>query len=236
MIQRSRIPGYKAFAATWMLLIIIAPLTGQAQLAAKNTALVKQEMAFHWGVAAYIYGYPMVDMLMQMHNDTHIVSAGQTTYAPINQFYRFRQLVTPDTAGTLRAPNNDTLYFAGWFDLSEQPIVIHNPDTDGRYFTMAVTNLYAEVMHLGRRTIGTEAQYHALIGPHWKGVLPDKVVPVHVDSDRIWILGRLLVDGEQDLAAAVELLDEFWANPLSQWRSGKPPEVAMPAQTSPVDQ
>jgi hypothetical protein len=226
---------HKTLAVTWMLIAALTPITSRAQSPEQNTALIKQEMAFHWGVSAYIYGYPMVDMLKQMHNDTHWVSAAQTTYAPLNQFYRFRQLVTPDTAGTLRAPNNDTLYFAGWFDLSKQPMVIHNPDTEGRYFTMAVTNLYAEVMHLGRRTIGTSEQYHALVGPHWKGTLPDKVVPLHVDSDRVWILGRLLVDGKQDLPAALKLLDKFWANPLSEWRRGKPPAVAMPAQTKPVD-
>ena len=73
------------------------------------------------------------------------------------------------------------------------------------------------------------------VGPHWKGTLPDKVVPIHVDSDRIWILGRLLVDGEQDLPAALELLDKFWANPLSQWRRGKPEPLPIPARSEAVD-
>ena len=212
----------------FMLTALLKPGVAVSLPMPENEALIKREMAYHTGVLAYIYGYPMVDMLKQMHNDTHRVSDTQATYAPVNHFYYFRQLATPETTGSLRAPDDNTLYFAGWFDLSKGPVVIHNPDTKGRYFTMAVTNLYAEVMHLGRRTIGTKEQYHALIGPGWKGVLPGKVTPIYVDTDQVRVLGRLLVDGEQDLPVALKLLDDFWANPLSQWRRGKPPAPPAP--------
>lgn len=210
------------------LLLSLVPAVATAQATASNDALIREEMAYHIGVLAYIYGYPMVDMQKQMHNDTHRVAKGQTTYAPVNRFYHFKQLVTPEIADTLRAPNNDTLYFAGWFDLAEEPVIVHNPDTKGRYYTMAVTNLYAEVTHLGRRTVSTKEQYHALVGPGWNGKLPRGVQAVQLDTDKAWILGRLLVDGKSDLPVALEMLQQFWASPLSKWQRGKP--LALPAE------
>lgn len=217
------------------LLLLLNSAIATAQTTAANDALIRQEMAYHVGVLVYIYGYPMVDMQKQMHNDTHRVSDGQTTYAPVNHFYHFKHLVTPETAGTLRAPNNDTLYFAGWFDLAEEPVIVHNPDTKGRYYTMAVTNLFAEVTHLGRRTVGTKEQYHALVGPGWEGKLPKGVKAVQLDTNKAWVLGRLLVDGKPDLPVALDMLQQFWASPLSQWQRGKP--LALPAgQTAePID-
>jgi hypothetical protein len=43
---------------------------------------------------------------------------------------------------------------------------------------------------------------------------------VHVPTHQAWILGRVLVSGPQDLAAASAVLEGFEAVPLSQWRQG----------------
>lgn len=120
-----------------------------------NAAMLRERQAFHTGTLAYLYAYPIVDMLKQMHNETHRVSENQQIYAPVNHFYVYDYLITPRTAGNLRSPNNDTLYFGGWFDLGEEPIIIHAPDTKGRYYTLGVTDFYAESHHIGRRTTGT---------------------------------------------------------------------------------
>jgi hypothetical protein len=93
-------------------------------------------------------------------------------------------IVGPHSAGNLRAPNNDTLYFSGWFDITDEPLIIHTPDTGGRYFTIAVTNQYSEVVHIGRRTTGTAEGYFALVAPHWRGELPDGVVAVPTETNQ----------------------------------------------------
>lgn len=219
-IEKRRVPRMRIML--FSLLVLTLPIEGAAQTAAENDQLLRQELAYHTGVIAYIYGYPLVHMQQRMHNDSHRVDPKQSRYAPVNRFYRSKALVTPETASTLRAPNNDTLYFAGWFDLQEEPVILHNPDTQGRYFTMAVTNQWAEVIHLGRRTIGTKEQYHALIGPGWKGDLPPNVKAVELDTFVVWVLGRLLVDGKEDEASALTILNQFWASPLGTWKRGRP--------------
>jgi hypothetical protein len=52
---------------------------------------------------------------------------------------------------------------------------VHVPDTAGRYYTLAVTDFFNEVTHIGRRTTGTAEGYFALVGPDFAGQLPEGV-------------------------------------------------------------
>lgn len=196
-----------------------------------NDDLIAEKMAEHVGVSAYLYGFPLVDMQRQMHNETHKVSDTQQALAPVNRFYRFPTLITPETQGNFRAPNNDTLYYTAWFDISEEPLIIHTPDTAGRYFTIAVTNQYAEVTHIGRRTTGTQEQYFALVSPTWDGKLPAGVTPVPVETPIGWLLGRMLVDGEEDFDAAMALVEDVWLAGLSEFTPGLRPARPEPPRS-----
>jgi hypothetical protein len=190
-----------------------------------NDFLIAEKMAYHVGVQAYIYGYPLVDMYRTMHNETHRTGLDQNVYAPINRFYRFPAIVGPDNAGNFRAPNNDTLYYTAWFDISGEPLIIHTPDTQGRYYTIAVTNMYAEVEHIGRRTTGTEEGWFALVAPGWEGQLPENVQAIEVETSQGWLLGRMLVDGADDFAAAMALVDGVWLASLSEFKPRQRPPL-----------
>lgn len=190
----------------------------------------RENLAFHVGTLAYVYGYPIVDLGTRMHNETHRVDPNQETVVAVNRLTYRRTLVTPDTQGNRRAPNTDTLYFGGWLDLSAGPVVIHAPDTSDRYYTMAVTNFYSEVEHLGRRTTGTQERYFVLTKSDWEGELSSDLHRVTVETDNVWILGRLLVEGPDDLPAALALLDGFWAAPLrSAGPIERPSDLPIPA-------
>lgn len=199
----------------------------------RSTAIVEEKMAEHIGTLAYLYGYPLVDMYQQQHNETHRVVDGQQVYAPINRLYRFTERVTPSIArgGNLRAPNADTLYFSGWYDISDEPLIIHTPDTQGRYYTIAVTNSYSEVVHIGRRTTGTQQGYFALVKPDWQGELPDNVKPVVTESPTGWLLGRMMVDDDSDYPEAMGLVNNIWLASLSEFVPGQRPALP-PAQSA----
>ena len=207
-----------------------AGLVGSQQR--KNDGVVRYQMAYHVGVMAYLYGYPLVDMHRQMHNETHRLPGEQQVLAPVNRFYRFGAIVGPHNAGNFRAPNNDTLYYTAWYDVTNEPLIIHTPDTAGRYYTIAVTNQYSEVEHIGRRTTGTEQRYFALVPPHWQGELPADVEVIPVETNRGWLLGRMLVNGEADFEDAMALVDATWLAGLSEFTPGaRPPLPAAPAGT-----
>ena len=200
-----------------------------------NDDLIAEKMAAHVGVLAYLYGYPLVDMQRQMHNETHRVADGQQVLAAVNRMYRFPHLITPETAGNFRAPNSDTLYFTAWYDISREPLIIHTPDTGGRYYTIAVTNQYSEVTHIGRRTTGTHEQYFALVSPLWRGELPRGATPIPVATPIGWLLGRMLVEGEADFAAARALVEAIWLAGLSEFHPGQPPERPAPVPAAPLE-
>jgi len=205
---------------------------------AASDALIREETAHHIGVLAYVYGYPLVDMHRQMHNETHRVAPDQLALAPVNHFFVFPELVTPRTQGNLRNPNNDTLYLSGWFDFGAEPVILHVPDTADRYYTLGIMDFFSEVQHIGRRATGTREGYFALVAPGWQGELPAGVTPVAVPTPKAWVLGRVLVDGPEDLPRVQPLLAEFWAARLSQWRAGVPParpELASAAGLDPLE-
>jgi hypothetical protein len=200
---------------------------------ASNDALVREELAFHVGTLAYIYGYPLVDMAQQMHNETHRVAADQRVYAPPNRIFSYGALVTPSTQGNLRMPNHDTLYFSGWYDVSREPVILHVPDTSGRYYTIAVTNFWSEVEQLGRRTTGTIERTFALVPPGYAGALPAGAIPVVTETPRGWLLGRMLVSGADDAPAALALVDQIWTAPLSEYVPGQKPALG-PQRSAPA--
>jgi hypothetical protein len=104
-------------------------------------------------------------------------------------------------------------------------VVLHVPDTADRYYTLALMDLYSLPVHLGRRTTGTRKARFAIIPPGWRGELPKGLKPFPVATDRMWVLGRLLVNGAADLPAARALLAQFTIETLD----GKP---AVPVPTA----
>lgn len=229
-MQRRALIRFAVAAALARAAVGRAQAPGDARL--RNVDIIREKQALHWGTLAYIWGYPMVDLARNMHNETHRIAATQPVAAAVNHFHRNENLITPSTAGELRAPNNDTLYFSGWFDLAAEPVIVQVPDTAGRYYTLAVTDFFNEVTHLGRRTTGTAAQAFALVGPQWRGTLPAGVRPVPLATQTAWILGRLAVAGEHELSAARSLLRGFWSAPRSQWRAGQPPPAPLELPSS----
>lgn len=149
------------------------------------------------GLLGYVYGYPIVDMLKQMHNETHRVRADQPVAAPVNRIAVYPGVLTPRTQGQLRGANADTLYVNGWFDLSKGPVLIDVPEMGERYYTLTFMDLYSKPHHLGTRTNGGKATRYALVGPSG-GVVPEGHERFDLPTDIAWLLGRVLVVGAAD--------------------------------------
>jgi hypothetical protein len=154
-------------------------------------------LSYSTALQGYIYGYPIVDMLKQQHNETHRVRADQPVVAPVNTLAPYPHVLTPATQGQLRAANADTLYVNAWVDLSRGPVLLDVPDMAGRYYTLAFMDQYARPWHLGTRTNSGKAKRYALVGPSG-GTVPEGTEIFRLPTDTAWMLGRILVDGTQD--------------------------------------
>ncbi|MBK6802338.1 DUF1254 domain-containing protein [Novosphingobium sp.] len=198
------------------------PEASQCQAAALEP---EAALAQSIGLQGYIYGYPLVDLLKQRFNETHRVSADQPVVAPVNTIAVYPHLLTPETQGQLRAANSDTLYLNAWIDLSKGPVLLDVPDMGRRYYTLAFMDLYARPWHLGTRTNGGKAARYALVGPTG-GAVPEGYTAFRLPTDTAWMLGRVLVTGETDLAEARRLAQAIRMNGAA----GEPVSEAAPLQ------
>jgi len=173
---------------------------------------------------AYIFGYPLVIMDVSSESMSNVSESGTST-APINQFARMQEFPDPEFKKVV-SPNADTLYNSAWLDLSDEPIVLHVPDTDGRYYLQqmmdAWTNVFASP---GKRTTGTDANDFAITGPFWEGMLPEGVTELKSPTEMVWIIGRTQTNGIEDYDTVHAIQDEYSLTPLSSFgKSYEPPQ------------
>jgi hypothetical protein len=79
----------------------------------------------------------------------------------------------------------------------------------------AYSNEFASV---GGRTTGTGEGNYAIVGPFWRGPLPENVAGViHAPTNTVWMIGRTLVNGPSDLQNAVATTKQCLLIPLSAY-------------------
>ncbi len=126
-----------------------------------------------------------------------------------NTFRHVRTIPDASTTGTAH-PNADFLYSQAWLDLSKGPVVLTVPDTKGRYYLLALLDAYTNVVaSIGKRTTGTEKRQFAIVGPGYKGAVPEGTSEVKSPTDLAWIFGRTAVEDKGDLANATKIQDQY---------------------------
>jgi hypothetical protein len=144
-----------------------------------------------------------------------------TTRRWVNGFIHARRLLG---AGGSRVvtPNNDTLYTNAWLDLSNGPVVIEVPDTADRYYVLGFLDFWTNPFaHVGRRLTGTGTGTVLVTGPRWTGEVPAGMRRVASPTDHVWIIGRIMVEGPEDVPAVNALQDGFRMAPLAAWARGE---------------
>lgn len=201
-------------------------------MTATTTAAAQQALAEQ----AVTWAYPLYEMRrMRAATSPRRTEAGQAAPEGMrwcNLFTHARQLLR---AGTSRVvtPNNDTLYTNAWLDLGAGPLVIDVPDTAGRYYVLGLLDFYTNPFaHIGPRLTGTQARSFLVTPPGWSGALPAgfDAPGAHIQAPTrwLWVIGRILVDGPRDLAAAHALQDGFSMAPLADWLAGQAAVAPVP--------
>ncbi len=186
-------------------------------------------------VQAVVYLYPLWEMArMRAATATRRDARGRfvdadpgTTKRWVNGFIHARRLLGAGGSKVV-TPNHDTLYSNAWLDLSRGPVVIRVPDTGDRYYVLGLLDFWTNPFaHVGRRTTGTGAGTFLVTGPRWRGEVPAGMTRIASPTDAVWIIGRIMVEGPEDLPAVHGLQDGFAMAPLDAWRRGETeaPEV-----------
>jgi len=187
-----------------------APVLAEGAAKAMDAAVLAEQrdetLAYSIGLQAYIYGYPAVDYMRVMREQTTRGLDRAGVYAPVNQIVYQDGVAKPGGIYAGRAPNTDTIYFTAWLDLSGGPVSVQTPDMQGRYYALTFADFYADVQHKGRRTTGTKPQSIWVVGPDWRGTPPPDVSIVRLRTHRGYLLGRVLVEGPKDHDRARRLM------------------------------
>ncbi len=150
---------------------------------------------------AFLYGYGPYEFAR-----TALGGAARQGYRP-NQLLR-RRTLSDHTHRIVTAPNNDTLYASAFLDLAGGPLEVATPEAPDRYHNIAFMNLFTDnFAYLGTRVTGGKAGRWWIAGPDWRGRAPDGVGLIRSDTNDVWMLGRTLVSGPEDLAAANAVQD-----------------------------
>jgi hypothetical protein len=183
---------------------LAAPLVLPFRALAEESGAGTREIAEE----AYIWGLPL---LLQEKYLQLARSGGH----PLNRFTLSTELSTPAT--TAAGPNVDTLYGFAWIDVEREPLVLHVPDTNGRYYSIQLIDAYANsFQYVGRRATGTKEGRYAITGPDWNGTLPAGVGRIGAPTNRLLALTRTLVRSAADLPAAQAVQLQFTLTPLSK--------------------
>jgi hypothetical protein len=155
----------------------------------------------------FIYGYPLEYGLREIAG----CAAGGGSLpigGPWNELHHARELFGPET--TFVSPNNDTLYSLAPFDLRNGPLLFEVPDMGSRYYVFqfidAWTNNFA---YVGTRASGGGAGKFLIAAAGYDGEVPQGATRIDAPTGVGIMLGRIQVDGEQDLEAVYELQARF---------------------------
>jgi hypothetical protein len=186
------------------------------------------------GEDAFVFAYPLVLMELTRIAMTSVPEPDERTMrAPVNRMVHARRR---PGAGALASLGADTLSSSAWLDLAEGPIVLSVPETHGRYYVMAMLDLWTNAFaSIGPRTTGASAGAFAIgLGGDHARRLPAGVTPIAAPTRYVRIAGQTCVGrGEHD---ADVVQDGYGLAPLSRHPA---PAAAMPARepdaTPPTD-
>jgi hypothetical protein len=175
--------------------------------------------------------YPVVEVMRTcaLHTLEHSTSPQRSRFNAIHASehrwtHEDRDIVTP---------SNDFLYLNGWIDLSGGPVALEIPPVEeDRYYVAELLDAFTNnFVNLSARNAGTSGGRFVL---HTRGQrVSEPGMPVECPTSLVWLLGRVLVKGDDDLAAAQRIARAFRldgaasAGPsgVRQWREGGDPAL-----------
>ena len=168
---------------------------------------------------AYVWGYPLMAV--------HRTRAGHSGQVGGELVARDRLATAADRS--VVAPNNDTLYASGWYDLcaGDVTIEVEAMDRPDRYWSVMLLDAYTNVSYVCRRLHGSAGTSARITCDPDAGPDPgDGRTVIPIATPTLWVLVRVLVAGPDDLDAARRALAGVRARQVGSSRPAPSPATA----------
>ncbi len=150
---------------------------------------------------AFLYSYPLYEISRTGQN--------RATQSGLNKLGG-RAVLSDHTMRQITAPNNDTIYASAQLELSGGPMEVIAPTDTHRYFNISLMDAFTDnFASIGTRPTKGQGGKFWIIGPQWDGSRPEGVIVLRSSTNDVWMLGRIVVDGPEDLAAAKALQSQI---------------------------
>jgi hypothetical protein len=164
------------------------------------------------GQEAFLYGFPLLELLRVRATATSVRCPDGQGNAPVNAFSTARGFATPADR-TVVAPNVDTLYSIAHLDLGRGPVVLRHPDMGRRYFVFQLLDAYTNTIgYVGTRTTGRRAGRFAIT---WRGARGGQARRTRgarrlvSPTRRVWVIGRTVASDRRDQRRALRLMRRY---------------------------
>ncbi len=183
-------------------------------LALPQATVLAEEEVDQWELLskAYTFTFPLVLMDWTMKAATNVEEADLAGHAPVNQLIHAQKLADATTKMVV-TPNVDTVYTQAWLNLSEEPMIYVMPKSD-RYFQVQMLDAWTNTV-----TVLGEAGTYMFAKTDWNGNVPENVTRINSPTSMVWLIGRVLIDGENDMPNVRNIQNEMRLLPLSAYIS-----------------
>jgi hypothetical protein len=166
-------------------------------------------------IDAYVYFYPLVTMDVTRKQTTNMKSGEKPGFGPMNMFQNIPAFPPADLKAVVRI-NFDTLYSIAWLDLTNGPLIVSVPDTNGRYYLLPMLDMWTDVFASpGWRTTGTGAASYLITPLGWAGTVLAGLTRIVAPTPYVWVIGRTKTDGPSDYAEVNKIQEGLSITPLS---------------------
>jgi hypothetical protein len=215
-----------AYPLTFALLVLLAWVVYQHV----STGIMPLAVAavIVWPAATFLFIYFWPRLILGVYKKAALVKGFGDGPIPINTLYTQPQKLFADPLHYSLPPgssplmsygtNLDTLYTVGCLDLSKGPQVLHVPDTADRYYAVQFTDPSdgTNFAYVGKRTTGTKAGDYLIVGPGWKGVVPQGMKQISSPNNSVLVIGRVFVESDSDVSTAYNLAKQIQLTSLNQ--------------------
>jgi hypothetical protein len=184
--------------------------------------VVTPEYAAAIGRFAYVWGWPLVNNLNRALAVEKLPEPGRVggviPMAPPGQVSMLTDYID-EKERFVTCPNQDTVYGAGFQRLDTTPVVIQVPDFGNRFYVYQIADARTNSFGQIGRQYGTKPGFYLLVGPDWKGTVPNGINSVMRSPTNLAVIFPRIFqdDTPEDKAAIQPLLSQVVVYPLSQF-------------------